>query len=580
MKVNVKRSLKSKLLLATVLTMSTMLLSGVGLLNASATEGSEEVTITIDETTMIANEGFEMENGASVRIKTSEAGIRWSVNVSDEFQAYLTKTYPNDTPVYGTLVTSTNVLGANKTILDVVYENKAELLCSDLSGSLDNDVYTGAIILGGSNWAGLTDAQKATWSETELVARAYVKVGETVIYAKAGDVIRSMRGVAAQAIIDGENSSSLSQYVGTVTKSATESAGDYDITDEKGEIKVEGVADGDYTAYINARKIGEVTVSNETVTISNIDGLDVGVEYSLNLFDEQADIVATPFFSVTKVIKEAKDLAIFDLANRDYATLKDASNKNPTKNITGYYVLGGDIDASDYTMDTHGMINTTIGSTENIGFNGTFDGRGYTIKGLTFGTVSEISSNLDEIRGDTWNTASFNLFGIIGTKGTVKNFAMTDVKYNITRANLNAGMLAILATLIYDEATVENVYIDLAIVKGGAVGATMVSGLAYCLYDGATVKNVVIDTLVETGTGFTNVTQRTPLMGREEPNSNTENYTQLSNVYLISDKTVNAYAGVKLYASLAGMKDDGNNYDTFNSTYWDKTSGIPLWNGM
>lgn len=108
----------------------------------------------------------------------------------------------------------------------------------------------------------------------------------------------------------------------------------------------------------------------------------------------------------------------------------------------------------------------------------------------------------------------------------------------------------------------------------------MVSGLAYCLYDGATVKNVVIDTLVETGTGFTNVTQRTPLMGREEPNSNTENYTQLSNVYLISDKTVNAYAGVKLYASLAGMKDDGNNYDTFNSTYWDKTSGIPLWNGM
>ena len=134
----------------------------------------------------------------------------------------------------------------------------------------------------------------------------------------------------------------------------------------------------------------------------------------------------------TKIIKTGKDFEIFGLGN-------DVKINNGTvagKVSDGYYVLGGNIDASDYVADVqyniHSMSNILLQT--GAGLTGTFDGRGYTINNLTLG--------------------SFGLFGIVS--GTIKNVAFRNVKF------LDAGKAKytyVLANYIDNGACVENVYI-------------------------------------------------------------------------------------------------------------------------
>ena len=288
------------------------------------------------------------------------------------------------------------------------------------------------------------------------------------------------------------------------------------------------------------------------------------------------------------IIREASDLAVFNLNNTDYQTIApDISTydkANPHNNIKGYYVLGNNIDASGYTFDTQGVIrDATVASYNDRGFNGTFDGRGYTISGITFGNAitKEQYCAANNITMDTltsvqnaWKYDGFSLFGIIGGKGVVKNFALTGINFNVTWESMYQARMSGLANLIYDGATVENVYIDIANAAGGHVNYARLSGLAYCVYDNANISNVIVDSTATLGLAYKSE-NTTALSNRLEPNSNVANYTKISDTYCISSFTDTV--GATIYADVAAMNAAANDYSSFSTDYWDTTSGIPVW---
>ena len=383
-----------------------------------------------------------------------------------------------------------------------------------------------------------------------------------------------------------------------------------------------------------------LTISQDKKSIVGIKALDEkgeivsdrAVETTITVYTKKGDDYKGYVITLNVyagILTEAKDLNVFNLDNTDYKP-QVGDMSHPQKKIEGYYVLGSDINASGYAMPTQGYISTTYNSAmNNAGFFGTFDGRGYVIKGITFGG----GESFDVSTRDSWNNNHYSLFGIIGSGATVKNFAMTDVKFSLVNnytggaGPLYKATCATLAMWICNGATVENVYIS---VKGivaaagfnGATGDlgyvntfTSFGGLAYGIGSGKTdsdptkrdtttgakLNNVVVDfTYSESDVLAIDLTGA--LVYRKWALSGIP--TTWENVYVISEKTITGMTGdnemhasndssaaatgkqitgVYQHASVDDWKGtQGNNFDSFtsdeNSEYWDVPSGgVPTW---
>lgn len=181
------------------------------------------------------------------------------------------------------------------------------------------------------------------------------------------------------------------------------------------EVTTEMYADVGGTALLFSEKfaVGDtytVTVGSENVnaTVTTAGQLSValttltaGTSYSVLCSGSDYKITFTKVFAATKVIRTAEDLSVVTV------------DKTATANVTGYYVLGGNIDATGYT--------TTATGYGSYGFNGTFDGRGYTIDGITAG--------------------SCGLFGVIASGATIKDVNFTNVTLG-TKTENYAALLA------------------------------------------------------------------------------------------------------------------------------------------
>ena len=123
-----------------------------------------------------------------------------------------------------------------------------------------------------------------------------------------------------------------------------------------------------------------------------------------------------------------------------------------SKKVTGYYILGDDIDCEGKSLvESEGSTTTgrygRYGKTSQIecgdtyatmGWQGVFDGRGYTIDNLTLE-----------------NDADGGLFGCIGSNGVIKNLGITNVK-RANESNVRSGVV-----LAYRNfGLVDNVYIS------------------------------------------------------------------------------------------------------------------------
>ncbi len=471
------------------LALSAAVTFGAGLFALNPLQASAE--ITVDENTKIASEGFEMSSGASVRrVDTDgdevndQVGIRFETVVSEDFETYLSTTYQDASFTYGTLITAQNILNQKgKTVTDITMEAADELQCNVATDEVENGKFYGSVLYtseNGVDWENLTDAQKLAIYKTELVARSYVKItqGEKVsyIYAKAEDTARSIRGVANAAILDNDGDL-LDGYIGEATRE-TSSFDYYNPDLNTGDIGVEELADGTYTAYVNAKLYGNVTVKDGAFALSNL-SMAAG-EHSVSLFDANANVYSTPFVYPTKVLTKAEDLAMFDLKNV-YGTVA-------TENWDGYYVLGNDIDASSYTHKSIGY----TGKTEiydKVGLTGTFNGLGHQITGLKFGgNATQYDGTAND---DSKKTMDYSLFGVI-SGGTVKNVGIVGVTfYDIVGTKSER---ATLANQIRNKATIENVYIQMdGLAYGKGSFYSKPAGVASLIDDTTTMMNCIFD---------------------------------------------------------------------------------------
>lgn len=293
----------------------------------------------------------------------------------------------------------------------------------------------------------------------------------------------------------------------------------------------------------------------------------------------------------TRVINTAQELA---------DVLKLASNVT----IDGYYVLGNDI--RDYTVNVANP--SSAGS-----FCGVFDGLGHSLS--------------LKITGPN------GIFGRFGLNAVVKNVAFTDIILEANKANSSVSLLAMRVTGATSTLPVvlDNIYIsikDFNTKYNGAYASVLLeSNWAYIR-----ATNMIIDvtapveTELTTSFGYGALFVRDGYTAKETPNDYTTTY--YNNVFVLTESFMPmakyvadskeitaannllpwyyvrlagndlptaervpgtevggvyygaqlAYDNVKRYDTLADMKADASNsYLTFDSMYWDLSSGVPVW---
>ena len=262
---------------------------------------------------------------------------------------------------------------------------------------------------------------------------------QTITGIKAGDVLVRLSHEQYTNDVSVKVLPTIARYSGEVIEfSALD--GDLPLREIFGEdVALMSAYDGQATYEVSQNKVLGITV----------DGKSAPEERALTVCTEECgyEVSIIPY---TKIIKTGKDFEIFNLG--DDVKMNNGTVKGNV--FDGYYVLGGNIDASDYEAivpyNIHSM-SYTLAQT-GAGLTGTFDGRGYTVNNLTLG--------------------NFGLFGIVS--GTIKNVAFRNVRF---LGGGKANYTYVLANYIDNSACVDNVYIKCK--ELGYVGAR------------ATVANVV-----------------------------------------------------------------------------------------
>lgn len=293
-------------------------------------------------------------------------------------------------------------------------------------------------------------------------------------------------------------------------------------------------ADGEFT--VTDGKVFGFTVDNEKLQEITVYNRAVG--YKLTVI---------PY---TRIFTSAEELAMFYMD--DYET-----------SYKGYYILGNDIDASNYVHADHiRYAGNGYKMYTDIGLVGTFDGKGHTIDGITIGRSG--------------------LFGMVGKGAVIKNVGFTNVKFS----GLNEGNYALACYIC--SATVKNVYIQAKELSTTGWNNSLVA------------NNIAIDCVVENcifqlddaytkKAAFGSFTA----MCVEKDKLSSANDSFLKNCYVISPTPMTQensnyvcdvndaayiYPNVKRYESIAAMKaDTTNDYGSFDTEIWDISSGIPVW---
>jgi hypothetical protein len=230
----------------------------------------------------------------------------------------------------------------------------------------------------------------------------------------------------------------------------------------------------------------------------------------------------------TNAIRTASDLALFSVPDK-------------TTVLKGTYVLANNIDASAYVH----CMNISWSGAGN-GLQGTFDGRGYTIDGITI--------------------RQGGLFGVIST-GSVKNVAFTNVKLSAAddKGGTTGNHLYVLATLVWYGVKIDNIYVEIDEWIGSASKTTA----------------VLFHSVKKATPSVTNVMIITPTAGGSEttiqPVVCNATSATFSNVYVISPIAGTTITGVTQYNNVDAFKASvtTSTLTGFNA-YWDMTGDYPV----
>lgn len=247
----------------------------------------------------------------------------------------------------------------------------------------------------------------------------------------------------------------------------------------------------------------------------------------------------------------------------------------------GYYVLGKDIEADGYELaratdyPVTGYSSHPVLGIASLGLQGTFDGQGYVVRGLT----------LDQ----------GGVFGQIGAGATVKNVAFTDVQWSES-ANTYKGVLA---SFIEGNKTqksgLENVYIQAQTLPNTNYAGLVASQIEY----NAHITNCVFEVSEKGMAGanygiFGSKYNWDKVTDMSVSNANWQNVIVLSEMpliasqdgWVIDDKNYvdNGTKKAKItsisrfidYGAMA-EGDSAKLFETFNTLYWSETGDLLLY---
>lgn len=425
-------------------------LSVFGLLISGALAFTAISGLTLNKTVSATDTAkFVMDDGGSVRLaKTAsdKTGIRWTATVNESY--YNALNVGEQTVEFGAVVTPARNLGKDELL---TADSKQAKIVKSATAPAFNDkgefTFYASIV-----YDDLAENEKQAAYALELVARAYVKVGEAYNYVDSYSTTRSMRAIALAAVQSVEYAEETlnAYYGGKTVNEIKENTGYYGNVDNNGILANDNNIAGTVQAYIGAAPVS-ATVTEKGIEITGAGVLEEQESYTLNVFDANNEVYSQPFIAATKVIRTAEDLAYFELED-----ITVESGKSITTNTVynGYYVVANDIDATNYkhkaVKDTelNATLNDAVDGKQNYisvvtgGLTGTFDGAGHTISNLTV---------LDQ-----------GLFGLI-SEGTVKNIGFTNVTLVGSAYRKN---IALFAQNVY-AGQFENVYVQANTLYGG-----------------------------------------------------------------------------------------------------------------
>lgn len=297
--------------------------------------------------------------------------------------------------------------------------------------------------------------------------------------------------------------------------------------------KIEGatIAKVSYTKTTVGEETGvpvELDVSDYSVdgnklviTRNKLSGLATG-EYTFLVYSGEDIIRFEKVFVVTNILTHISELK----PAFNYGTGTAAR----VYGVGTYYVLGGNLAGGG--AQHYAVVNNVspLDRAVNAGFDGIFDGRGYTIDSYSLG-----------LRG---------LFGYIGFNAQIRNIALTNITF-FGRAG-TADRFAVLAGRIGAGAVIENLFVSVKTLGTGATDSNDQINLLGIIgaHNGtiqATLKDIVVHTDFVATTGTV-----TSLMEKIENGNN----LKLQNVHVISDY----YLFNNGTGNPAGLTDRGNNY--------------------
>ena len=342
---------------------------------------TETVAITPTKTAGVAE--FYMEEGAGVRVKANEAGIRFTATITEDYWNTLQESY-GQTATY----TFSSVLTANGKSQQKDFGSGSFTFEDGLKSFYTAVVYTD-----------LTPEELAELTALEFSAQTYLTVANgttTEVIAAYGETgSRSMEVVANAAWLDetGEHhQSTLLENYFTVGGSTEEVKGGF--TADGGVLTADCVKDAQKVdVYYGTQKLAH-TVTEDGVSFSGIstDGLTVGNELCLSVFADG------------KVYR----------SNAVYATalIKQDNIEMLLTATDGYYVLAEDIDLAN--VEWHPTAT----------FKGTFNGLEHTVSNLKSSDTAKYSGLFYILEGATIeNLAIVNhvselaQYGVIAAQG-------------------------------------------------------------------------------------------------------------------------------------------------------------------
>ena len=391
---------------------------------------------------------FQMVNGAEVRAVTDSCGLRFTTNVGEYMydNAWVQDGY---TVSFGTLIAK-NVTDITAMVAEDESTYLADIPCSKQVAFEDGVfTYTSAVVFDTKGW---TDDEKTAAYAMELTARAYVKLEKdgvtTYEYATATDTTRSMRAVANVALVKGASETLLGEYVNVGARNKK----DYlETSDATTNTLAVGVAAADLGVYVGAKKVG-ATGENGAIDLSALaTDWTLGETYFVSVFGADNKVYSAPVQYVTKAIENYDDLKGLEVTNE--LVFGD-------KSIDGYWALTDNFDFTSQKAIAHGGCFAKTGGTIDspyasgsrfsanggVGFKGTFDGNGYTLK---------------------VNVDTYGLFGMLMGGSTVKNLSLYATATKVSNASTKGQGASVLSHGIAmkednDAVTFENLFVHMA----------------------------------------------------------------------------------------------------------------------